>query len=261
MLCQSLRMNSVHSTAPTTASTASASLARWAGGASILQGLILFVPMIVLGGAINWPESLSDPADIALPRLLENEGAVRFGYIVYLVYSILFAVTMVLLLRYAESRAVIALGALIAGFAAVSALARSIGIVRWLVPAPELAEAYVATANETERVAISVVFDSMNAYDGTIGEVLGVSIFAALSIGLLAIAALRTRAFPRWIGAFGLIAALGVLATTVELAGEDASSLIFFGTTLVQLWFLAVGIWLLLRGSRQPRLAAGESVT
>jgi Domain of unknown function (DUF4386) len=261
MPCQSLRMNSVHSTAPTTASTASASAARWAGAASILQGLILFVPMIVLGGAINWPESLSDPADIALPRLLENEGAVRFGYIVYLVYSILFAVTMILLLRYAQSRAVIALGALIAGFAAVSALARSIGIVRWLVPAPDLAEAYVATANETERVAISVVFDSMNAYGGTIGEVLGVSIFAALSIGLLAIAALRTRAFPRWIGAFGLIAALGVLATTVELAGEDASSLMFFGTTLVQLWFLAVGIWLLVRGSRQPRPAAGESVS
>ena len=67
------------------------------------------------------------------------------------------------LLRYAQSRAVIALGALIAGFAAVSALARSIGIVRWLVPAPELAEAYVAATDETERTAISVVFDSMNA--------------------------------------------------------------------------------------------------
>lgn len=212
--------------------------------------------MIVLGGAINWPESLSDPAAIALPRLLENEGAVRFGYIVYLVYSILFAVAIILLLRYVQSRAAIALGALIAGFAVASALARSIGIVRWLVPAPELAEAYVATANENERVAISVVFDSMNAYGGTIGEVLGVSIFAALSIGLLSIAALTARAFPRWIGVFGLIAALGVLATTVELAGADASSLIFFGTTLVQLWFLATGVWLLVRGSRQPRPAA-----
>jgi len=248
-------MNSVHSTADTSSSTVGASVGRWAGGISILQGLIIFVPMIVLGGAINWPESLSDPADIALPRLLENEGAVRFGYIVYLIYSILFAVTMILLLRYAQSRAVIALGALIAGFAAVSALARSIGIVRWLVPAPELAEAYVATTNETERTAISVVFDSMNAYGGTIGEILGVGIFAALSIGLLAIAAITTRAFPLWIGIFGLIAALGVLATTLELAGSDASSIVFFGTTLVQLWFLATGVWLLVRGSRQPRLA------
>lgn len=244
-------MNTVNSTDTPQGSPGSKALARWAGWVSIAQGLLIFVPMIVLGAAINWPASLSDPADIALPRLLENEGAVRLGYIAYLIYSILFAVTMILLLRYAKSRAVIALGALIAGFAVVSALARSIGIVRWLVPAPELAEAYVTTTNETERVAIAVVFDSMNAYGGTIGEVLGVGIFAALSIGLLAIAALRTRAFPLWIGVFGLIAALGVLATTVELAGSDASSIIFFGTTLVQLWFLATGIWLLLRGTRQ----------
>jgi hypothetical protein len=248
-------MNSVQSTARDSTSTVGASIARWAGGISILQGLIIFVPMIVLGSAINWPESLSDPAAIALPRLLDHEAAVRFGYIVYLIYSILFAVAVVLLLRYAQSRAVIALGALIAGFAAVSALARSIGIVRWLVPAPELAEAYAAAPDETERIAISVVFDSMNAYGGTIGEVLGVSIFAALSIGMLAIAAIKTRAFPLWIGVFGLIAAVGVLATSVELAGVDASSLIFFGTTLVQLWFLSTGVWLLLRGSRQPRLA------
>jgi len=248
-------MNSVQNTAATSPPSVSASIARWAGSMSLLQGLILFVPMIVLGGAINWPESLSDPAEIALPRLLENEGAVRLGYIVYLIYSILFAVTMILLLRYARSRAVIALGALIAGFAIISTLARSVGIVRWLVPAPELAEAYVATTSETERTAISVAFNSMNSYGGTIGEILGVSIFAALSIGLLAVAAVTTRAFPLWIGILGLIAALGVFASTVELAGVDAGTIILIGTTLVQLWFLLTGSWLLLRGSRQPRLA------
>jgi len=249
-------MNNVHSTATAVPASPSASLARWAGSISIVQGLLIFVPMIVLGAAINWPESLSDPAAIALPRLLENIDAVRLGYVAYLAYSILFAVTMVLLLRFAESRAVIALGALVAGFAIISTLARSIGIIRWLVPAPALAEAYAAATGEAERVAISVVFDSMNSYGGTIGEVLGVSIFAALSIGLLSIAVLRTRAFPLWIGIFGLIAAIGVLATTVELVGTDASSLIFFGTTLVQLWFLATGVWLLVKGARQPRTTA-----
>lgn len=249
-------MNNVHCTATAVPASPSASLARWAGSISIVQGLLIFVPMIVLGAAINWPESLSDPAAIALPRLLENIDAVRLGYVAYLAYSILFAVTMVLLLRFAESRAVIALGALVAGFAIISTLARSIGIIRWLVPAPALAEAYAAAPGEAERVGISVVFDSMNSYGGTIGEVLGVSIFAALSIGLLSIAVLRTRAFPLWIGIFGLIAAIGVLATTVELVGTDASSLIFFGTTLVQLWFLATGVWLLVKGARQPRTTA-----
>ena len=241
-------MNAVHTSTTATASTSAR--ARWAGWISIAQGLLIFIPMIVLGAAINWPESLSDPADIALPRLLENEGAVRAGYIAYLVYSILFAATMILLLRYAKSRAVIALGSMIAGFAIISTLARSIGIVRWLVPAPALADAYAAAPSETERVAIAVVFDSLNSFGGTIGEVLGVSIFAALSIGLLSIEALRTRAFPIWIGVFGLVAAVAVLLTAVELMGMDASSLIFFGTSLVQFWFLAVGIWLLIRGRK-----------
>ena len=238
-------MNTVQTSAPSPAG-----LARWAGSMSILQGLLLFVPLVVLGGAINWPDSLSDPADVALPRLLENEGAVRLGYVAYLIYSVLFAVTMILLVRYAKTRASIGLGSMITGFAIASTVARCIGIIRWLVPVPVLAELYVASTDEAERTAISVTFEALNSFGGTIGEVLGVSIFAAISIGLLAIAALKTRALPRWIGVFGLIAALAVLATAVELLGMDASSLIFFGTTIVQLWFLATGIWLLVRGGR-----------
>jgi hypothetical protein len=245
-------MNSVQNTAGSGSRSGSAmSVALGAGWVSILQGLLIFVPMIVLGAAINWPESLSDPADIALPRLLENEGAVRFGYVAYLVYSILFAVTIALLVRYVKGATLGVLAAIIIGFAMVSALARSIGIVRWLVPAPALADAYAAAPGETERVAIGVVFDSLNSYGGTIGEVLGVSIFAAVAIGLLSISALRTRALPAWLGVFGLVAALAVLSTAIELFGSDASSLIFFGTTLVQLWFLAVGIWLLTRGRKR----------
>ena len=244
-------MNSVQTSAPEASpATARTGLARWAGVMSILQGLLLFVPLFVLGAAINWPESLSDPADIALPRLLENEGAVRLGYVAYLVYSVLFAVTMILLVRYAKTRASIGLGSMITGFAIASTVARCIGIIRWLVPVPVLAELYAATTDEAERTAISVTFEALNSFGGTIGEVLGVSIFAAISIGLFAIAALKTRALPLWIGVFGLIAALSVLATAVELLGMDASSLIFLGTTIVQLWFLATGIWLLVRGSR-----------
>ncbi|MFM8506037.1 MAG: hypothetical protein ACKOBB_13540 [Acidimicrobiaceae bacterium] len=57
---------------------------RGAGWASLAQGLLLFIPLYVLGAAVNWPASLDDPASIALPRLAENEGAVRFGYFSYL---------------------------------------------------------------------------------------------------------------------------------------------------------------------------------
>lgn len=242
-------MNSVQTTPhPISDSTPGPSVTRSAGWVSIIQGLTIFVPMVILGQAINWPESLSDPAAIALPRLLENEDAVRLGYVAYLVYSILFAATMILLVRYVKGATLGVIAAVIIGFAMISALARSIGIIRWLVPAPALAESYSVAPGDTERMAIGVVFDSLNSYGGAIGEVLGVSIFAAVAIGLLSISALRSRTFPAWLGVFGIIAALAVLSTAIELFGADASSTAFFGTTVVQLWFLAVGIWLLVRG-------------
>ena len=244
-------MNTVNSTATPQGSPASRALARSAGWISILQGLLIFVPTFVLGAAINWPASLDDPASTALPRLLENEGAVRLGYLAYLIYSILFAVSIALLVRYARLTTMGVLAALVIGFAAASALARSIGIVRWLAPMPELAQMWQSATTEDQRASIAVLYETLNSYGGTIGEILGVSIFAAIAIGALSLGAFKTRAFPNWVGVFGVIAAIAVLGSAVELLGVDPGIYLTIATTVVQLWFLATGIWLLLRGTRQ----------
>lgn len=247
-------MNTVHDTAQRDSGSSSAtSVARWAGWLSILQGLLLFVPTVVLGQAINWPASLDDPASEALPRLLENEGAVRFGYVAYLVYSVLFAVTIVAILRFTRGSSVRSLAPLIIAFAIASTVARSIGIVRWLAPMPELATLSQSATNDEQRYAVDVMFETLNSYGGTIGEVLGVSIFAFVTIFLLVVAALRDGSLPRWICVFGLVAALGVLATAMELFGIDPGPIITVGTTLVQLWFLAIGVWLLTQGRRRTK--------
>jgi uncharacterized membrane protein len=65
----------------------------------LAESLLIFIPLTVLGSAINWPQSLGDPADKMLPLLVQNASAVRFGYLVYLVYSILFGVVSLLLVR------------------------------------------------------------------------------------------------------------------------------------------------------------------
>jgi len=246
-------MNSIHTSADKASSTPGTSTAAlWAGWVSIVQGLLLFVPLVVLGAAINWPESLDDPASVALPRLLENEGAVRIGYTAYLIYSILFAASIALLVRYAKGAPLGVLAGVIIGFAVASALARSIGIVRWLAPMPELAGLWQSATTEDQRVSIDVVFEALNSYGGTIGEILGVGIFAFVAILLLSVITLREGSLPRWIGVFGVIAALGVLAGATELLGIDPGPIVVTtGTTLVQLWFLAVGIWLLVRGRRR----------
>jgi len=173
----------------------SATVFKWTGFASIVQGLLIFIPTFVLGAAINWPDSLDDPASVALPRLLENEGAVRAGYFAYLIYSILFAISMALLSE--------------------------------------------------------VVFGKNGGILMRIGEVLGVSLFAAIAILLLSIGNLKERTLPKWFSYFGLISAIGLLWTSVEMLGIDpGSTAIFLGTTLVQFWFLFIGVWLIFKSTR-----------
>ncbi len=233
---------------------AGSTTARWTGFVSVLQGLLLFIPLIVLGAAIEWPDSLGDPAATALPRLLENEGAVRAGYVAYLIYSILFAVAIALLGEMVFGKNAGLLIRIIIAFAIASALARSIGIVRWLAPMFDLAESWGAASTAEERFAISTTFETLNSYGGTIGEVLGVSIFASVAILLLSIGNIRERSLPGWFSALGIVAALGLLGTNSELLGVDpGSTVIFLGTTVVQLWFLFIGIWLILRGRRASR--------
>jgi len=212
---------------------------------------LIFVPTVVLGAAVNWPESLSDPASIALPRLAENEGAVRFGYFAYLVYSVLFAVTITLLARLVEHDLAMGVRRLVIGFAVASAIARSLGIVRWLGPMPELAESYNAASDDAQRYAIARVYDALNSYGGTIGEVLGVGLFAAISIGLLTIGLLRSQVIPRWIAVWGAISTIALAVSAAELFGADLGSILTITVTVVQLWFLATGVWVLTRGTKQ----------
>ena len=224
---------------------------RSAGWTSLVVGLLILVPTVVLGAAVNWPASLSDPASIALPRLAENEGAVRFGYAVYLLYSVLFAVAITLLARLVERDLTTGMRRLIIGFAVASTVARSIGIVRWLGLMPELAEAYGSAGDESERFAVGQVYEALNSFGGTIGEVLGVGLFAAIAIGLLSVGLLRSPAVPRWIAVWSVIAALAVAVNAVELFGIDPGPVSTVTVTVVQFWFMATGLWLLVRGSQR----------
>jgi hypothetical protein len=222
-----------------------------AGWASVVQGLLIFVPTVVLGAAVGWPGSLSDPASVALPRLADNEGAVRFGYAAYLLYSVLFAVTITMLARLVEGDLAKGVRRLVIGFAVASAIARSLGIVRWLAPMPELADAYATAADDGQRYTIERLYDALNSYGGTIGEALGVGLFAAISIALLAVGLLRSDAMPRWVAVWGVVSAVALALGAVELFGVDPGPLLTVTVTVVQLWFLATGVWLLARGARR----------
>ncbi len=236
------------------APTTSRKLLLAAGLVLLVQGFSLFAPMAVLGGAIQWPDSLDFPPSQMLPLLREQLGAVRLGYGLYLGYSLLFLATGVLTVRLAARPGPLGALALVAiGAAAVSALARAIGILRWLTGSVVLAEAHAAPGLSAEgRAAIETMQAALNAWGGAIGEALGVAAFAsiwALSAGLLI---LRDRRLPAWAGVTGLLAGGLVALPALELFGIAPPVSIALSTTGIQLWFMALGGLFLWRALRRP---------
>lgn len=215
---------------------------RWTGILLIVEGLLIFAPMAILGAAINWPASLDEPASVNLPLLLENASAVNAGYFIYLIYSILFFIVVLFTARLIAGGEAFstALKAAV-GLSALSALARSLGIVRWLSVMPVLAGLYANGSPETQAM-VSIVYDAMNAYGGTIGEALGVGLFAGLSMFALVIAMFQVKDAPKWLSIFGLVAAFAVTLQSLELFGVDMGALITVVVAVLQFWFLAAGI-------------------
>jgi hypothetical protein len=203
-------------------------------------------PFPILGPAIGWPGSLDAPAATQLTAIGKSASAVATGYSVYLVYSMLFLPALAMaahtLLR-GSSRT---LANVVIAFAALSVLARSIGILRWLTVMPELSRSHAA-ADASGKAGIEQVFDALNSYGGGIGELLGVSLFAAVALLLLAIGAWRAKSVPHWLTALGLCAALSLLAMFLPTMGVAVDVPIAIAVTSLSVWMWALGGWLLVQ--------------
>ena len=210
----------------------------------IMEFFLIFPPMIILGGAINWPASLDEPAAVNLPLILEQYAAVMVGYSIYLLYSLLFWPV-----AYLTGRVVVGnevengIFRIASGFAALSAVARALGIVRWLFAMPVLARLYTDPATSPElQASISVVYDMLNAYAGGIGELLGVSLFAAIWLALMGVLLLRSPEWPSWLGYFGFVAAASLFVNLLNMINIDTGPMVVISVTLLHFWMLAMAI-------------------
>ena len=120
----------------------------------LVEFLLIFPPLIILGAAINWRASLDEPGGVNLPLILGQYAAMMSGYGIYLVYSLLFWPV-----AYLTGRVIVGrdtedpLFKIANGFAALSALARALGIVRWLFAMPVLGRLYTAPTATSESRA------------------------------------------------------------------------------------------------------------
>ena len=221
----------------------------------LFQAFFIFFPMTVLGGAIDWPASLDFPAGQVLPLIQAERGAVQLGYGAYLGWSLMFAFSAALVVKLASGgRTLGALAMIAIGLGVASALARAIGIVRWLSGSTELAEAYVAAPEgSAERLAIEITQTALNAYGGTIGEDLGVGMFAALWLICAGVLIVRDRGLPAWLGWLAFPIAGVSAMPSLALIGVASPVDVVIATTGLLLWIAAVGVIVLVRAVRLPR--------
>lgn len=216
----------------------------------VLEGFLIFIPTILLGSSINWPQVLDEPASVVLPLIYQQAVPTTVGYYGYLVYSILFFPAVALTAMVASKHDQISPTITIAiVFSGLSALARSIGILRWLTVMPLLANMYQGGVANQEMIAI--VFEAIDAYGGSIGEDLGVSIFASLAIGLLSFYTLKHKTLPTWASYLGLISALAILIPSVSIFGIDVGIFNVVSVSILQVWFMAVGGYFLIGKSHR----------
>lgn len=229
---------------PGVSTAASPAPTRALGALLIVEALLSFAPVVVLGRAIGWPASLDLPAAEQLTRIHAAPDAVALGYGLYLLYSVLVAPLMIWLAARLCGGLQQPLAAGVAAFAALSTLARSIGILRWLTVMPALAAAH-ATADPSTKKTLELIFQAHTDYGGGIGELLGVSLFMAAALAMLCVAAWRRQSLPRPVAALGLLAALLLASLLLPMFGIAAAAPVAVAVSALSLWMLAAGICLM----------------
>ncbi len=219
---------------------------RLLGGFFVAEALLSFAPVVVLGAAIGWPASLDAPAAQQLGAIAAAPDGVRLGYVLYLLYSIAVAPLLIVLAARTWGSLAHPAAATVAVFAGLSALARSIGILRWLTVVPVLAQAH-AGADPAARADIERLFDAVTTWGGGIGELLGVSLFMAAAMAVLAAGAWQRRVLPRALAVLGGVAALSLLLLSLPLVGAPELMPVALAVSLLSAWMLAVGVALMRR--------------
>lgn len=210
------------------------------GGLVVAEAALLFVPLAILGAAIDWPDSLDFAPSEALPLISDQIGQVRLGYGIYLIYSLAWALIGPAIAWVALGKNKVAgpLFVTAVGLICASALARAIGIIRWLTASTFLAESYGEATPEV-RQAIDLIQSAVNAWGGAIGEILGVSLFTVGWLIAVSLIILRGDGLPKILGWAGLIVAPVLASPVIELFGIEAS--IFVSTLSIHLWLFATG--------------------
>jgi Domain of unknown function (DUF4386) len=209
----------------------------------IVESLLIFAPLVILGAAIGWPDSLDFPVARVLPLIAQHIGEVRLGYGIYLLYSLLWialGASVAWLACHKEGNMGI-LVSLATTLGCVSAVARCIGIIRWLTASTEFSTIYPSATDMAANRGIEAAQMAVNAWGGAIGEVLGVALIASAWLVVVSIIIVTNKSLPKILGYIGFLVAIIVALPAAELFGLNLMS-VSAATSAMHFWLLAVGI-------------------
>lgn len=217
---------------------------------TIVFVLWIFFPLGILGAALEWPSNLSEDASHNLPLLLKEDQAAFWGYFLYLLYSILFFPMGYLFAKTVAGPDLAGspLLPIASGLAALSAVSRSIGLSRWLFAMPTLARMYVdPNVSETTKETISVVYEMLNGWGGGIGELLGVSLFAALWVVCVSLLFVQSPQWPSWMGYIGFLVAIDLSLNLMEMSilDYDMGINLTLAVVFLHLWLVGGSLFFL----------------
>jgi uncharacterized protein DUF4386 len=208
---------------------------RVAAGLMVLAVVLANVAFVGLGSVFDYPDILDESADRILEEFRADEGAIVTFFVLLALSAALLAPIAILLGRLAANER----GRLSIRVGIAAAVVQVIGLLRWPLIVPSLAD-----SDDTDA------FDTIHTVLGTVvGETFGYLLTATWTV--LIISALGKRLAGRWFWWLGYTAAaliaVGVLVA-LDVPGTDFAN--FVGYILWSVWMLAFATLILRRPER-----------
>ncbi|WP_423067792.1 DUF4386 domain-containing protein [Devosia sp. CN2-171] len=220
--------------------------------------LLVAIPLVFTAGftglqmTFDYPDILRHPAGEVLTRFAAAGADLHLYWYAMMASALALIPTVIGLgLKLWERDHLLA--ALSIGAGVLAGLVQALGLLRWVLLVPMLAQSYVAPdASEISRQVAVALFDAANHYLGMgVGEHFGYFFTAGWT---LAVSGLIWRRH-KILALTGAMIALGVLAGMAEPFGVPATGAInSISYTLWALWVLALGV-IVLRGDRIAKVA------
>jgi hypothetical protein len=218
----------------------------------LVGGLFVAVPVLLVGGftglqmTFEYPDILRHPAGEVLTRFAAGGADLRaYWYLMFAAsLGLVPAVVGLAVMFWKTSPLAAALGAT---FGVLAGLVQALGLLRWTVLVPALAQSYTAPgATELDQALAANAFEVANAYLGMgVGEHVGYILTALFTV---AATLLIARSWPAmaWAGA---AVAIGVAAGALEVFGVPGVGAINAVAYMAwALWAIVLGALILRRG-------------